>query len=277
MSCTPPSETEGGVLISASPFENARDLLAPGNNGEPPISGDNGDPTLDEYEENIANGNNEFGTKGVQFPPPAQTTLPEEIKDKPKEENNNKPVPKAGDPIPCDKVDTSGLYGPGGSINYDMPLRSTDGRDSGLTLRDFTVGAKFKHSIKDDPQILSKICNMTNLAYNVVRPLQEKYGKENIMITSGLRNSNSSTSQHNIGQAVDIQFRNSNYETDWERAQWIKDNVPYDQYIFEHSSTSGRAWNHLSYNPNGNRPSGERTKVMTMHNNNYSPGLKKMF
>lgn len=276
MACTPPSEAEGGVLVSTSPLENAKDLLGPGPGGTPPIGGDNGDPTLDEYEENVANGNNAAGTTGVQFPPPAQTEPPKEIDQKPKEENNTKPNSKQGSPIPCDQVDTSTLYNGDGSINYDMPLRSTDGRDSGMKLRDFTVDAKYKHSLKNDPQIASKVCNMTNLAYNVVKPLKDKYG-DNVTINSGLRNTNGSTSQHNKGQAVDIQFNNSNYETDWERAQWIKDNIPYDQYIFEHSPTSGRAWNHISYNPDGNRSSDSRNKVMTMHNNNYSPGLKKMY
>jgi len=70
-----------------------------------------------------------------------------------------------------------------------------------------------------------------------------------------------------------VQFAGWTYERYWQATAWIKDNLPYDQFIFEHSDRTGLAWFHLSYNRSGNRPVTQRTKVMTMYRNQYSPGL----
>ena len=82
-------------------------------------------------------------------------------------------------------------------------------------------------------------------------------------------------SQHVTGQAIDVQFTGWSYERYWENAQWVKDNIPYDQFIFEHSSKNSLAWYHLSYNSTGNRAASVPSKVMTMYRNHYDSGLKK--
>lgn len=256
MSCAAQRIVVGGVEISTNDFENARELLQ--------VSGDNGDPVQDGYDENIANGNNNRNTTGVQFPPPVQTSPPTPIPI-PAEATNDKPPPGGnGTPTGCP------IWTPG---NYNTPLGN-----SGFTIKDFTVGALFPNELIDylSYTAQTRFCNLQNLAENVARPLREKFGP--FRINSALRNKSSTPtgiSQHITGQAFDVQFSGWSYSKYWENAQWVKDNINYDQFIFEHSSSTGLAWFHLSFNKDGNRAASERTKVMTMYRNHYDPGLKR--
>lgn len=254
MACTPPSESVGGVLISASPFENARDLLGK--------LGTEGDPTNDEYEENVASGNNAEGKTGVQFPPPEQTSPPPEIKEKPEEKDDKEPPPKEGQPVDCD-----------GTLPLPTPIDYNQALSGNFKLRDFTIGAVFPHELTDVAGYDKKtrFCNLKALSTNVAEAMFAKFGKFNI--NSGLRNTSSSksVSQHYAGEAMDIQFSGWTYERYWENAAWIRDNIPYDQFIFEHSSKTGLAWYHLSFKRNGP----QRRIVLTMYRDQYSKGLQK--
>lgn len=254
MSCTPLTVTVGGVTISTSDFQNAAEILAI-------VSGDGGDPTQDEFEENIANGNNDNSATGVQFPPAKQTTLPPPIPT-PAEESNDKPPPIVpGAPVTCSTWT--------GDYNFQL--------SPNFKVKDFTISAVFPNQLTDYPGYTKseRCCNLQHLAVNVAEALRAKFGPFNI--NSGVRNASSSVSpsQHIKGQAMDVQFSGWSYARYWENAAWIKDNIPYDQFIFEHSDKTGLAWYHLSYNKSGNRPATANTKVMTMYRNNYSSGLKR--
>ncbi len=255
MACSPPTITVGGVTISTSDFVNAREIVST-------VSGDTGDPTLDEYEENIANGNNAKSSTGVQFPAPAQTTLPPPIPEKPQESKETPPPVRNGTPVGC--VPWSGNYSQQLSTNF--------------TVGDLTVKALYPHVMKDYPGFTAnvRVCSLQNLAMNVCEPMLAKFGP--YRINSGLRNETSSKtriSQHVKGEALDIQFPGWSYSRYWDNAEWIKNNIPYDQFIFEHSVATGLAWYHLSFKVSGGRAAGARDKVMTMYKNNYSPGLKR--
>ncbi len=255
MACTAPTVTIGGVVLSTNEFENASEILQ--------ISGDQGDPTLDEYEENIANGNNNQSRFGVQFPASVQTALPDPIPEKSVGENNTAPPVRGVTPVVCTAWTNS----------YDEQLSTN------FKVRDFTVNAVFPFPLTDYDVTYTKdirFCNLKGLAVNVAEALRAKFGPFNI--NSGIRNKTSTASgisQHITGQAMDVQFTGWSYSRYWDNAAWIKDNIPYDQFIFEHSSSTGLAWYHLSFNRAGNRAVTERTKVMTMYRNNYSPGLKR--
>lgn len=102
-------------------------------------------------------------------------------------------------------------------------------------------------------------CNMQNVAVNVFEPVKEKYPEA--QITSGLRGEWSSDSskdgtpsQHEYGEAIDISFPGKSDEEIFERAQWIKQNVPHDQLIYEQLS-SGTTIIHVSLkaDPTANR------------------------
>ena len=260
MSCAAPTVIVGGVTLSTSDFENAKELLDT-------VSGDNGDPTLDEHNENIAGGNNTAGTSGVKFPPPEQTTLPPPINVPAEQTVETKPPTNNGAPTGC------AVW----SGDYDYQLSTN------FKVRDFSINAYFKnqltsvtvHSVTYSAS--DRCCNLQNLAINIAEPLRARFGP--FTINSAIRNQNSvkapNVSQHVLGQAMDVQFAGWTYARYWENAQWVKDNLPYDQFIFEHSDKTGLAWFHLSYNAAGNRASTDRTKVMTMYRNKYDPGLKR--
>lgn len=257
MACTPPVITIGGVTLSTSDFQNASELINT-------VSGDGGDPTADGYDESVASGNNTLGTRGVQFSGALQTTPPPAIEQKPADVNDKTPTYKAGSPITC--LTWTGDYNLRLSPNF--------------TVKDFSLGAFFQNPLIDLPAYgitaNDRCCNLQNLAVNVAELMLAKFGT--FRINSGIRNKNttaSGLSQHVSGQAVDIQIPGWSYARYWDNAVWVKDNIPYDQFIFEHSDKTGLAWYHLSFNKNGNRAATDRTKVMTMYRNQFDSGLKR--
>jgi len=271
MTCATPTVTVGGISIPTNEFANAAELIRT-------VSSDQGDPTYDEYEGNVANGNNSAGRTGIQVPGasgtvPEQTTLPTPIPF-PSAETNNTPVPGGnGTSVICPIWD---------GINYDIALSTN------YTLRNFTIGytsgigrVTWPHALPNSTvfgfTMQQRFCNLLALAVNIAEPIRARFGQ--FRVNSGLRNDNSvkppGVSQHTSGQAIDIQFDGWTYERYWQNAQWIKDNIRYDQFIFEHSSRPGSAWYHLSFKQSGNRSPTEPTKVMTMYRNHYDSGLKR--
>lgn len=93
-------------------------------------------------------------------------------------------------------------------------------------------------------------CNLKNLAVNVLDPIKAKYS--DMIVTSGLR---SSSGDHGIGQAADLQFTKSSYTKYYEIAQWIRDNIPFKQLLLEYETrSSGQiAWIHIAYNTTGQK------------------------
>lgn len=272
MACSAPAVLVGIVdgeplYLPSSDLENAQMILST-------VSGDQGDPTLDEYTENIANGNTPEGTTGVQLPsepdakPPVQVSLPTPSPDPPTA-SDNKPAPGGSGIIPAPIVWDGADYDILISPNYKLST--------------FTVKAVFPYPLIDYVDSAHTITKQTRfdnlraLAINCVEPLRAKFGP--LTINSGIRNKTSTPppglSQHISGQACDIQFAGWTYARYWENAAWIKDNIPYDQFIFEHSSSSGLAWYHLSFDTAGNRAPTVRTKVMTMYRNHYDVGLQQ--
>lgn len=95
------------------------------------------------------------------------------------------------------------------------------------------------------------VCNLKNIANNVLEPIRQKYPK--VIISSGFRNLTSEfpneRSDHLRGCAVDVQFKTAlaNYR---DIAVWIQENIPYKQLLLEYEQDSkGRttkAWIHIS-------------------------------
>jgi len=94
------------------------------------------------------------------------------------------------------------------------------------------------------------VCSLKGWAENVGETLSTKYGREEIMITSGFRNG-SGKSQHERGQAADIQFPNMTDTEIYDASIFIRDNISYDQLILEYGGN--RPWIHISFNRGGNR------------------------
>ena len=260
MACNPATITVGGTVISASTFANAQPLLKELGHA------DMGDPTFDEYTNNIAGGNNSAGIKGVQTGNsviPTQTSLPSAISATPI--TNDTSTPKANNSIPVNCTLWVG--------DYDMLLSPH------FRVRDFTVNAFFPHPLIDFNGLTAaqRCCNLQALAINVAEPLFAKFGK--FRINSSIRNEESckppNKSQHPCGMAMDVQFLGWSLDMYWDNAPWVRDNLPYDQFIYEYSGKGNSVWYHLSFNQSGNRPVTDHAKVLTMYRNQYSPGLYK--
>lgn len=114
------------------------------------------------------------------------------------------------------------------------------------------------------------VCNLKALCENVLENVIQLYGNNGLIITSGFRQG-SGPSQHERGQAVDIQFRNITKEEYWNRAQHVIKNVPFDQFILEYGGNM--PWFHMSFS-NTQR----RGQVLTrIKPGVYRPGLQRIF
>lgn len=136
------------------------------------------------------------------------------------------------------------------------------------TLGSLSTQAVFKHSVKAQAglTIPDIVCNLKSLANNVLERIVSKY--PGARINSGFRTATNGKSQHEKGQACDIQWPGISNQEYLARAKWIVDNITFDQLIFEHGNS---IWIHVSYN----RTSGtQRKNVMTMKGGSYESGLK---
>jgi len=88
----------------------------------------------------------------------------------------------------------------------------------------------------------------------------DKYGK-GIIVTcffrsdklNGVTNGASSTSQHPKGEAMDLDCQVLGGATNKELFDWIKNNLDYDQLIWEYGTDQEPDWVHVSYTSKGNR------------------------
>jgi len=102
--------------------------------------------------------------------------------------------------------------------------------------------------------------NFKALADNVFEKIREHFGVP-ILISSGYRSrelnyviGGSLTSQHCIGEAIDIDMDGSGSDvTNADVYNFIKDNLTYDQLIWEFGTDDNPDWVHVSYSRNKNR------------------------
>jgi Peptidase M15 len=126
------------------------------------------------------------------------------------------------------------------------------------------------HCAVSGPNAEQYVRNLQLLAQNCLEKIKVKF--PDVKVTSGYRNyvppNGSSTSQHLVGQAADLQFSCSPSQYFY-IAQWIKDNCPYDQLLLEYKTTGTKLpWIHISYKQNA------RNQVMTFLNHKrHSDGL----
>lgn len=123
------------------------------------------------------------------------------------------------------------------------------------------------------------IDNLKDIAINVLEPIKAKY--PTLLVTSGYRNKGGN-SQHEIGQAVDLQFtdivgpiENQNTKI-LQRAKDIKSLLGgYDQFLLEYKTDRGRRpWIHISWAKNNRGESGtflNDSYASSGRNNFYNP------
>lgn len=179
-------------------------------------------------------------------PPYEQKTEGEELED---EESNNTNAKK----IVC-----------GVGVDYNAKISPN------YRLKDLSIACTFAHKIKsqyglDEEDI---VCNLQNVAINILEPLRVQF--PNLKINSGFRGKPSvpgGISQHEKGEAVDVQFSGFSPKDYLKAAKWVKKNIPYDQFIFEHGNS---IWFHLSCKKSGS----QRNQELTMLKGKYEPGIK---
>lgn len=117
-----------------------------------------------------------------------------------------------------------------------------------------------KHKIENEPND-EQLENMQLIAKEVFEPLREWVGcpiKVNSFFRSKELNTGikgSKTSSHLKGQAIDITSmacKKENCKTNLEMFNWIKDNLDFDQLIWEYGRKNP-VWIHVSYKAKNNR------------------------
>lgn len=152
---------------------------------------------------------------------------------------------------------------------------------SNYTVYDLTIGPavstyQFSSAVTQasgltQKQILQNLCFH---AKTVLEPMRADPNVPPFTITSGWRNK-SGASQHNKGQATDLQFfsfhgSGSTGQQYFELAQYIRDTFNYDQVILEWFGRN--PWIHISSNSSGHRKS-----VLTqVSSSSYAPGLRRL-
>ena len=100
--------------------------------------------------------------------------------------------------------------------------------------------------------------NMKVLAEKIFQPIREHFGVP-IYITSGYRSAalnkkigGSKSSQHLTGEAMDIDMDGSGSKvTNVQIFKYIKDNLLFDQLIWEYGNSTNPDWIHVSYSTTG--------------------------
>ena len=97
--------------------------------------------------------------------------------------------------------------------------------------------------------------NFKKLAVNIFQPIREHFGKP-ILISSGYRSaelnkaiSGSLSSQHCSGEAIDIDMDGTDI-TNAQIFNYIKDNLNFDQMIWEFGTDANPDWVHVSFASN---------------------------
>jgi hypothetical protein len=94
--------------------------------------------------------------------------------------------------------------------------------------------------------------NFKKLAINIFQPIREHFGKP-ILISSGYRSAElnkaiggSLSSQHCSGEAIDIDMDGTDI-TNAQIFNYIKDNLNFDQMIWEFGTDTNPDWVHVSF------------------------------
>ena len=113
-----------------------------------------------------------------------------------------------------------------------------------------------RRGIKNEPNAI-QLDNMRLIANKVFEPLRSHFG-EPIRINSFFRSVNlnkaiggSRTSQHCTGEAIDMYGLNG--VTNAQLFHYIKDNLEFDQLIWEFGNDKNPDWVHVSFDKNRNR------------------------
>ena len=126
-----------------------------------------------------------------------------------------------------------------------------------LSLGEFTNSQTAKRRGIDNTPTEEHLEAAKALAENVFQPIREHFGCP-IYISSGYRSEalneaigGSKTSQHSKGEAIDIDMDHRRGPENEEIFFFIRDNIDFDQMIWEFGDADRPDWVHVSYNSDG--------------------------
>jgi len=195
-------------------------------------------------------------------------------------------VPKQVDSKPAASTpivpaDCAGIH-----TGFNLSSRLTNNITLGNFIHDYPAIPTYK--LSDVPAQMGLkpdeiVCNLATLCKNVWEPIKSQY--PNISMTNSLRTgSNIGAGPHGTGQAMDLQFTKTaggsiSPNDYFPIAQWIRDNVAYDQLLLEYSTEHGYlvCWIHCSiYNGTG-KQAAAGNRILTMMNHRVkSVGLANL-
>lgn len=122
-----------------------------------------------------------------------------------------------------------------------------------LSLAEVTKSATaIKHGIANEPSS-QHLTNLKAVATNIFQPCRDYFGKP-LAVTSGYRSEalndligGSKRSQHSKGEALDLDAQVYGGFTNAELFHYIKDNLDFDQLIWEFGNDQEPDWVHCSY------------------------------
>lgn len=166
-----------------------------------------------------------------------------------------------------------------GTTNCDGVENLSDFPDSLKLSQHYTLGLLTGKAPCGDPlkaqRGLTKgqiVCNLKLLAINCLDKIKEQY--PSALVTNAYRyptGSAAGKSQHEVGEAADIQFPGVPKSDYYKIALWIRDNVPHDQLLLEYKTVgSGMPWIHISYKKDL-RPAGPTKNMTFMNHRTYKP------
>jgi hypothetical protein len=189
----------------------------------------------------------------------------------PTDDNDEQTVPVTGDVVATVPITPTGCPV---LENEQEPFKNGDDRyrtrlTSRFQLADCSIRALYPHHIQAQGGLTQAqiVCNLYFLLSNSVDKIADQF--PGMRINCGFRKTQNGTSQHEKGEAVDIQWpsiKSGSLAKYMEICEWIKANVPFDQLILEHGNT---CWIHISLKRSG----GNRGQVLTMKDGVYTPGL----
>lgn len=153
------------------------------------------------------------------------------------------------------------------TVDYNQQLSPN------YTVGDLSVKTVFPHNIvaQNGLSIADILGNMQSVAKNILEPLRAQY--PGFRINSGFRKG-TATSQHNKGMAVDVQWPGLAAAGYTPIAQWITQNLPVDQLIFEHGAS---IWLHISFNRTSPTQRGQLLTYYPKESPAYKPGLTNYY
>ena len=126
-----------------------------------------------------------------------------------------------------------------------------------LSLGEFTNSQTAKRRGIDNTPTEEHLEAAKALAENIFQPIREHFGCP-IYISSGYRSEalneaigGSKTSQHSKGEAIDIDMDHRRGPENEEIFFFIRDNIDFDQMIWEFGDADRPDWVHVSYNSDG--------------------------